>query len=113
MSIEDDHQTVVTGTPEGYLPSCKCGWRYQKFVSYQTALLENDKHLVDAKQLRLNRGSRVGTRGALVWFTKNAENPVYSDDERAMWRQLALELEIELKAQKKGPVEGQIALPFD
>lgn len=108
MPIE--HTVIITSTPEGYLPSCSCGWRNTKFTGYGEAQEMGDKHTMDAKALRLNSGARPSLRTVAGTFRANANNPVYTDDERAMWHLLAEEAEEELAKRTKGPLEGQLEL---
>lgn len=108
MSIE--HTVIITSTPDGYLPSCSCGWRNVQFTGYGEAQEKGDKHEQDAKALRLNSGARPSLRTTAGLFRANANNPVYTDDERTMWRLLAEEAEDELAKRARGPLEGQMEL---
>lgn len=108
MSIE--HKTLVVSTPQGYLPSCSCRWRHTRFVDYGQAVELADKHELDAKTLRLNPGSKPTLRSIAKMFRDNANNPVYSVEEQAMWHTLATEAEEELARRAKGPLEGQMEL---
>lgn len=108
MSIS--HIVLIASTPEGYLPSCSCGWRNTKFVNYTDALTLSDKHEWDAKNNRLNRGPRPLAATSARLFRENSTNAVFTAEEREMWGQLADELEHEIKAQSNAPLEGQIEL---
>jgi hypothetical protein len=108
VSIE--HKTLVVSTPEGYLPSCSCRWRHTRFVDYGQAVELADKHELDAKTLRLNKGSKPSLRSTARMFRENASNPVYSAEEQVMWDALAAEAEEELAHRSKAPLEGQMEL---
>lgn len=109
-----EHTVLIASTPEGFLPSCVCGWRSPQFVTYDKALKLCDKHELQARTGRLNLGPRQPTlKTTARMFRENAENAVYTADERVMWDMLATEAEDELAARSNAPLPGQQQLPFD
>lgn len=108
-----DHEVTLTAVMgAGWLARCQtCGWRGDKWRKEPGPAQEDaDEHMLDARYMRLNSGSRPSAKTAVRIYRANSENPVYTPEERQMWRQLADELEIELAARTKGPVEGQMEL---
>jgi hypothetical protein len=107
-----EHDVVVVSTPNGYIGMCgTCGWRGTKWYGESAyAQEEVDDHEIAAKTLRLNTGPRPSARSVVRVYRANAENPTYTPGERELWSLLAEELETELAARTKGPLEGQLPL---
>lgn len=108
-----DHEVAISGVMgAGWLARCEtCGWRGDRWRKEPGPAQEDaDEHLFDARNLRLNSGPRPSTRTAIRIYRENSKSDTYTPEERQMWRQLADELEIELAARSKGPVEGQMQL---
>lgn len=110
MSIS--HEPMIVSTPDGYLPSCTCGWRNLKFVKqHHDAVQLADEHEMKVKTSRLNLGSKKPSLKTVAkQYRDNAANPVFTSDERVMWDLLATEAEEELAKRENAPLEGQMEL---
>lgn len=109
MSTEGNHETMVIGTPNGYLPTCKCGWR-GSFGTYFDAAGEGDKHVI---KKGVSTAGRMSVSRTIKFYRDNQDDPRFTESEQALWRGLADELERYFQRPEKGPIEGQIALSFD
>jgi hypothetical protein len=111
--VVSDHEVAVHGVMgAGFLAKCStCGWRGSKWrKESQYAQEDGDRHVYQARALRHNNRPPPSAKTAIRIYRENAESETYTPSERDMWRQLADELEIELAARTKGPVEGQMEL---
>lgn len=107
--MSTEHESLVIGTPNGYLPSCRCGWR-GSFGSYYDAAGEGDKHVM---KKGVTMASRMSVASTIKFYRKNQDDPRFNESERTLWKELADDLERYFKSPDKGPIEGQIALSFD
>lgn len=107
MSFE--HEVLVIGTPNGYLATCRCGWRGE-FGEWHAATSEGDRHVIKGINGKPNRGMTLKT--TVRMYRENSNDPRYSPDDQLLWKRLADELETYFPAPVSGPIEGQEALPF-
>lgn len=105
------HAAMVATTPEGYLGFCNtCGSRALMFVAERgTAQEWCDQHERAARTGYLNPRVRPGLPKLEQQYRENSENPVYTEAERLLWKQLADEL-AERDKPKHYEMEGQMQL---
>lgn len=90
------HTTSITGADLAWQAKCTCRWR-SKVGPRSMADDAKDQHdqYVQRSIAALHHGKQMtyaGLRSEYQWYLQQAQDPSNSDDERALWQQLAEEL---------------------
>lgn len=99
--------------PERHRAVCSCrGWASPVVATQQLAEDEALRHLRNVEKARAAMStSTPSLKSQHAWYQKQAEDTEQSPEYRAMWRQLAAELENRLGG--TGPQYVDVEIPFD
>jgi hypothetical protein len=107
------HVTVIEfAGAKGHLGLCEtCGARNDKYTGFGEAHRWCDDHAHKAAGGRLNDGPRQPSlRTVEKVYRENANNDVYTPEERAIWQMMADEMAEEIAARNPGQLPGQMEL---
>lgn len=86
------HRTVVVGTTGAYQGRCACRARGSVTETHAEAMSWCDTHLKAVERARTMHGS-ASLADQRDYYRRMIEDPEVSDEDRALWTQLAEELD--------------------
>lgn len=98
LSPVSHHITTVIGADDSWQAKCTCRWR-SPVTDRPDAVAAQDKHDAEVARTRAHlRTSTPSLRNVRDYYQRQADDPANTEDERALWRQLADELQPFIKA---------------
>lgn len=88
---------------------CLCGWSTD-FIEEHLAHEAGDRHLLDAKALKLNAGPKPSLKSLAEYYRKQSLSEGNSAADRRLWAALADEMDQAVLRRTDEPIEGQIEL---